>query len=65
MKVATFFNLSSEAVRYDTATAFETDISVLKTRQNEMQPFHDSFENEINCEILSSFLMFFINFSGQ
>ena len=62
MKVATSFNLSREAARYDAATAFEIDISELKTSQNEMQPFHDTFENEINCEILSSFSIFYINF---
>ena len=62
MKVATSFNLSSEAARYDAATAFEIDISELKTSQNEMQPFHDTFENEINCKILSSFSIFVINF---
>ena len=36
MKVATSFNLSHEAARYNAATAFEIDISELK---NEMQPF--------------------------
>ena len=65
MKVATSFNLSSEAARYDAATTFEIDISELKTSQNEMQPFHDTSENEINCEILSSFSIFFINFSER
>ena len=44
MKVPTSFNLSSEAVRYDVATAFEIDISELKTSQIEMQPFCDTFE---------------------
>ena len=57
MKVAISFNLSSEAA----ATAFEIDVSELKTSQNEMQPFHDNFENEIDCKINLSFLIFFIN----
>ena len=65
MKVASSFNLSSEAARYDAATAFEIDISELNTSQNEIESFHGTFENEINCEILSSFSNFFINFSKQ
>lgn len=62
MKVATSFNLSPEAARYDAAMAFEIDISQLETSQNEMQPFHDTFENKINSEI-SYFSIFFINFA--
>ena len=46
------FNLSSEVASCDAATVFEIDISKLKTSQNEMQPFHETFENYINCEIL-------------
>ena len=41
MKLATSFNLSSEAARYDAATVFETDISELKTSQNGIQSFHN------------------------
>ena len=52
MKLATSFNLSSEVASCDAATVFEIDISKLKTSQNEMQPFHETFENYINCEIL-------------
>ena len=65
MKVATSFNLTSEAAKYDAATAFETDVSELKNSQNEMQSFHNTFEDEINCKILSSFSIFFINFSER
>ena len=46
MKIATSFNLSSEAARYDAAAVFETDISELKTSQNEIQPFHNIWERD-------------------
>ena len=45
IQLATSFNLSSEVASYDAATVFEIDISELKTSQNEMRPFHETFEN--------------------
>ena len=65
MKVTTSFNLSSEAARYDAVMAFEIGTTELKTSQNEMQPFHDTFENKISYEIRPSFSIFFIKFSER
>ena len=58
MKVATTFNLSSKAARYDAAMAFEIDISELKTNQNEMQPLYDTFEHLKTRSITKYFHLF-------
>ena len=57
MMVATSFNLSYEAARYDAAMPFKIGISELKTSQNEMQPFHKTSEKCLH--IFQSFLLTF------